>query len=123
MPLLALVLGVMLGTAVQAQVPGVSVAGVVQDQTGAVLAGATVELLTPAGAIAQTTAADAVGAFRFDRVGQGPYQLRATFEGFKPATARVRVSTRAPSAQKLVLDLASISQEITVSNVAPEVHT
>src|SRR6266849_2011478 len=121
MSLFTLLVAAMLGGAAQAPAPGVTVAGVVQDQTGAVLAGATVELVNAAGAVAQSTAADAVGAFHFDRVTPGTYQLRATFEGFKPASTRVRVGTRAPSAQKLVLDLASISQEITVSNAAAEV--
>src|ERR1700738_2316727 len=63
----------------------VSVSGIVQDQTGAVLQGATVELVTTAGAVAQTTSADDSGAFRFDKVAAGPYELRARFEGFTAA--------------------------------------
>src|SRR5439155_7240845 len=76
---------------------------------------------TAAGSVAQSTATDGVGTFHFDGVTPGTYQLRAHFEGFKPASTRVRVGPRAPAAQKLVLDLAAISQEITVSNVVAEV--
>ena len=45
------------------------------------------------------------------------------YEGFKPATAKLRVATRAPAPQRLVLDLAALTQEITVSNAATEVGT
>ena len=99
---------------------GVAVAGAVQDQTGAVLAGSRVELIDASGATVETTA-DAVGAFRFDGVRPGNYQLRATFEGFKPLTTRLRVGGRAPGTQRLVLDLATLTQEITVSNAAVDV--
>ena len=101
---------------------GVTVTGVVQDQTEAVLAGAAVELVSASGTVTRSTTADAVGGFRFDGVVPGAYQLRAGFEGFKTGSARVRVGARAPSTQKLVLDLASISQEVTVGNAAAAVR-
>jgi Carboxypeptidase regulatory-like domain len=99
----------------------VVVTGIVQDQTGAVLQGATVELVGAGGIVAQSTTADMSGAFRFERVAAGQYDLRSTFEGFKPASVRVRVGTRAPAPQRLVLGLAALEQEITVSNAAAEV--
>jgi hypothetical protein len=105
---------------VHAQTP-VAVGGVVQDQTGAVLPAATVELVNAAGAVVQTVHTDAAGVFRFERVAPGGYELRAGYEGFKPATARLRVGARAPSPQRLVLDLASVTQEITVSNAVTDV--
>src|SRR5580765_8038026 len=100
---LTLLLAALLAGTAQASAPGVTVAGVVQDQTGAVLAGAAVELVGASGIVTDSTTADAVGTFHFDRVPPGAYQLRATFEGFKPASARVRIGVRSPSAQKLVL--------------------
>ena len=105
-----------------AQTPApVAVTGFVQDQTGAVLQGATVELVGASGVVAQSTTADMSGAFRFERVAAGQYDLRSTFEGFKPATVRVRVGNRSPAPQRLVLGLAALQQEITVSNAAAEV--
>ncbi|MGH7618562.1 MAG: carboxypeptidase regulatory-like domain-containing protein, partial [Gemmatimonadaceae bacterium] len=97
---------------------GVPVTGVVRDQTGAVLAGAAVELVNSAGAAVLATTADSAGAFRFDTVPQGAYELRATFAGFKSARAEVRVGTRSPASQQLVLDIANLTDEITVSNAA-----
>ena len=99
------------------------VAGVVQDQTGAVLQGATVELVGAGGVLAQSTTADPSGAFRFEKVAAGQYELRARYEGFKSASARVRVGSRPPAAAKLVLGLANLQQEITVSNATARVDT
>src|SRR5437660_8540201 len=99
----------------------VVVTGVVQDQTGAVLAGASIDLVGMSGGAAstvQSTTADGAGTFRFEKVAPGQYELRVKYEGFKPAASRVRVGTRSPTAQKLVLSLAGLSQEITVSSVA-----
>src|SRR5262245_48581054 len=97
---------------------GVAISGIVQDQTGAVLTDAAVDLLNSAGVVVQSTSTDAVGTFRFERVPAGQYQVRAQFEGFTPASNRVRVTSRPPGAQKLVLVIAALKQEITVTNAA-----
>ena len=67
-------------------ISGVTVTGVVQDQTGAVLPGADVDLTTSAGVAIQSTAARDDGTFRFDNVAQGQYRLVARFRGFDPAS-------------------------------------
>ena len=89
------------------------------------LANATVELVSISGAISsvvQSTTADGAGTFRFENVAPGQYELRATYEGFTPASTRLRVGPRPPGAQKLVLAIAGLKQEITVSNAATEVE-
>ena len=113
-------LAVVVATHAAAQSPAVAVSGIVQDQTGGLLAGASIDLVNAAGAVVQTSSADATGAFRFSAVTPGQYELRARYEGFKSATMRVRVGTRPPPSQRLVLALADIQQEITVSNLATE---
>lgn len=95
---------------------GVVVRGVIQDQTGAVLPGATVDLCTQSGEVVQSATTDGAGEFHFDGVRPGPYQLLARFEGFAPASSTLRVTTRSPGSQRLVLRIAGMSQEITVSN-------
>ena len=121
----ALAFCVAMATAAAAQTPPRrAITGVVQDQTGAVLAGANVELASVAGtapSVPQSTTADGTGTFRFENVAPGQYELRATYEGFKPASTRVRVGSRAPGTQKLLLAIAGLTQEITVSNAAAEV--
>jgi hypothetical protein len=46
----------------------VAVTGVVLDQTGAVLPGASIDLVNGAGALVQSSQTDSAGAFRFDHV-------------------------------------------------------
>lgn len=98
---------------------GVALRGVVRDQTGAVLRGARVELRLgdqPDGPVLRTVAADDHGEFLIDALPPGTYSLRVAFEGFRAATVAVRVTGRRPPAlQTIVLDLASQTQEVTVS--------
>ena len=107
-------------------VRGVTVAGIVQDQTGAVIPGATVQLLpvdvapAPPGATSQSSASrtvvsDAAGAFRFDRVGSGAYDLHVDFPGFKPNITRIRVGGRAPTPTTIVMEIEGLSQEVSVT--------
>src|SRR3954468_18688908 len=113
-PLLCLVM--LAPTAAPQQRPetSMSVSGSVRDQTGAVLRGATVELLNDDAAIAATTVTDANGTFRFDRVPRGSYKVHVGFAGFREATAPVRLSARSPTPLTIVLELAAVPQEISV---------
>jgi hypothetical protein len=99
----------------RAQAAAFPVTGVVQDQTGGILQDAVVELVRGSAA-EQTTNTDASGVFRFDGVRAGSYELRIRAEGFSSASVKVRIASRAPAAQKVVLQLAQLSQEITVRN-------
>lgn len=100
---------------------GQPVTGTVFDPTGAVLPAAHVELRPSAGAPVRPTAADPAGAFRFDNVTPGRYDVVATFEGFRPTTVRVTVGSRAPAPLRVTLPLAAISQEVTVGNAPAEI--
>jgi hypothetical protein len=95
-----------------------TVTGVVQDQTGAVLTGAVVTLAGGSGAADRTATSDSSGVFRFDDVPAGACNLRATYEGFNPATVRLRVGPKPPGRQRLVLALANVKEEITVGDQA-----
>ena len=99
-----------------------AVAGVVTDPTGAVLPSAHVEVKTATGVVAQTTT-DSAGAFRVDRLPRGPYDVVVTFEGFQPTTVRVVISARPLASVRIVMPLAGVTQEVTVSNSAAEVKT
>src|SRR5262249_15828562 len=107
---------VLVSSAVTAQAQsGVSLTGVVADPTGAVLPTANVEVRTAAGVVAQTTT-DNAGAFRVDRLPRGTYEVVVTFEGFQPTTLRVAIAARPPAPVRIVMPLAGVTQEITVSN-------
>jgi outer membrane receptor protein involved in Fe transport len=113
-----------LGFAAQAPQPkggaGVAVTGVVTDPQGGVIPGAQVELTISNAAASATAGAtlvtEAAGAFRFDRVAPGSYDLRVSFEGFEPKTVHVTVGSRAPGLLRVTLAVAGLAQEVTVSN-------
>src|SRR4051812_14179737 len=82
--------------------------GTVRDQTGAVLQGARVELVDESAAVVRSGLTDARGDYSLDGVPAGTYHLDVHFEGFRPATVRIRVAAgRPPAPQRIVLDLAS----------------
>lgn len=94
--------------------------GVVVDSTGAVLPNAQIEVTSAAGTAAKATT-DASGAFRI-WLPQGAYDLLVTFEGFQPTTAHVVVGAR-PQALRIVMPLAGVSQDVTVSSTPEQVST
>ena len=96
-----------------------SIHGTVQDQTGAVVPGVRVTLVDATGAIRGETRTDRAGAYVFDGVASGSYEIRAEFEGFKPAAVRIRVSRGSVTAPKIVLQVAGMTQEITVGEGEP----
>ena len=65
-------------------------AGVVVDDTGAVVAGATVDLRVGS-RVDRTTVTDAAGRFRFEKVVAGSYEIRAFMTGFQPVSMSVVV--------------------------------
>ncbi|MCX6538630.1 MAG: carboxypeptidase-like regulatory domain-containing protein [Acidobacteria bacterium] len=120
---LTLVLVAVLGVSARQRTSGQVVAGTAVDATGAVLPRAQVTLTTTSNAAVQTTTTDAAGTFRFEGVVPGRYEIRVSFEGFQPTIAQVTVGSRAPSKVRIMLPLANVKQEVTVSNQAREVST
>ena len=101
---------------------GVAVSGTVADQTGAVLPSAAVELRNAAGAALQSTTASQTGEFTFQGVPPGRYDLVTTFPGFQQTTARVTVGARPPSAVRITMPLAVLTQEVTVGDSPADVR-
>src|SRR5437867_5796952 len=102
--------------------PNLVITGIVQDQSGAVFLGAQVDLLRD-GEQQRSVTTDASGAFRFDRVTSGNYELRTHREGFKTDISKVTVGTRSPGRLRIVLAIGSLNQQITVSDDTPGVST
>jgi hypothetical protein len=63
-----------------------TVSGTVTDPAGAVVAGATVDLVSKATGAKRTTTTNDVGLYRFDAVDLGEYDLTVTASGFRPVT-------------------------------------
>src|SRR4051812_40942023 len=81
------------------------VSGFVEDQSGAAMPGTSVSLRNSA-EIRQVQA-DEQGAFSFDRVANGVYDLQVEHDGFKPETVRVTVNNRSPRRIELKLKIAN----------------
>jgi hypothetical protein len=105
------------------QSSGYPLTGSVQDPSSAGVEGAKLTLKRSDGDDQQTTTTDALGAFRFERVATGAYQLQVERAGFKIQASRVRIGSRAPAPMRITLSLADVRQEITVRSQATRVST
>jgi len=110
-----------------ASLPSRAVTGTVHDSSDAVIIGASVELLGEDGkTIAQATT-DNTGAFRFDRLSPGKYELHVQQEGFSEATIAVTLGTKPYPALHIALSVFADNQEVTVradeldSNVSADI--
>ncbi len=90
-----------------------TLAGTVVDQAGAGVAGATVELLASR-RVQRTTTTDRQGAFRFDEVPEGTYEVRVARAGFTSMAMSVSISDKPVAPLRLTL-----SAVVTNSNAAP----
>ena len=75
-------LALIYSSTILAQAP-VAVAGIVQDQTGAVVQGARITLVRQDDAARRTTTSSSDGAFRFDAVSPADYVLTVQMTGFE----------------------------------------
>ena len=95
-----------------------SVQGTVVDPTGAVVAGATVEIQNPVSGYVQSTTTNSSGEFAFSNVPFNPYHLTITQKGFQPAVQDVDVQSGVPVRLKVALQIASVATNVTVTTEA-----
>ena len=91
-----------------------TVSGAISDQSGAVLAGAEVELRNPNTGYDQSAKTDNSGAFRFNNVPFNTYHLTAKAQGFSPVTQDVDVRGTLPVSANLTLNLAAENTSVEV---------
>jgi Ca-activated chloride channel homolog len=97
------------------------IAGVVVDPTNSVLPGVTVELRAGE-RVERTTVSDTAGAFRFEKVPPGTYDIRASLTGFTTATTRLTVAANRPVAPlRLTLAVAAMAETVTVQSASPQI--
>src|SRR3984893_323391 len=100
-----------------------SISGVVQDQAGATIVGARVELGVASNPRGQSTVTDQSGSFQFKRIAAGNYQLHVSSEGFESTALDVTVSSQSPAPLQVVMAIASIHQETTVTSEPAKIST
>ena len=98
-----------------------SITGLVLDQNEAALPKARVTLTS--GERKQNVTTDASGAFRFDRLAPGEYEISVAREGFKAVTTRVSANARATVPLRIILPVAELQQDVTVSDAAAQINT
>ncbi len=99
------------------------VSGTVIDVNGDVVPGAKVSLRRKDGSKDETTTADVVGAFRFVRVSVGSCEVEVRKEGFKPVVIQTIVRSGSTVPLLVVLAIADLREEITVSNQPGQANT
>ncbi len=91
-----------------------SVSGTVVDPSGAVVAGATVEIQNPVSHFDRTTTTDGSGKFTIPNVPFNPYHLTVTLTGFSPQAKDIEVRSVVPLNLSISLQVAVSSQSVTV---------
>jgi hypothetical protein len=100
-----------------------TVGGAVTDQSGAIIAGAEVELRNPTTGYDQSVKTDSLGAFRFNNVPFNSYHLTARAPSFSPATQEVDIRGTVPVTATLALNLATESTSVEVQANGAMVET
>ena len=113
LPVLALAGGASLP--VQAQGNSGSITGVVQDATGAIVPGASVEINSATTGYDRTAVTDATGTYRFFNVPFHPYRLTVTAAGFGAATSRIDLESAVGTEAAVVLAPATNSTTVNVT--------
>ena len=93
---------------------GPSIQGVVFDPSGAVVPGAAVALKRDDGVPVSFATSDAKGAFSLEALVAGRYEVEVRHQGFKAFTSRIAVDARPRPPMKVVLEIASVAEEVTV---------
>jgi hypothetical protein len=108
-----------------AQVQTGSIAGIVTDASNGVMPGVTVTVSGDkliGGAQVQTT--DVTGAYRFDRLPPGTYNIKFELQGFKTIDRTdIAISAAFVAAVNAKLEVGNVSETITVTGQSPTVDT
>jgi outer membrane receptor protein involved in Fe transport len=91
-----------------------AVRGTVTDSSGAVIPGATIQLVNEVSGLNQTASTDTAGQFVFANIPFNPYRISVSANGFAPLTRSIEVRSAVGADLSLVLAVAASSQTVTV---------
>ncbi len=108
----------------EAQVLYGSIVGTVEDQTGAVVPNATVNIVNNATGLSRETSTDEGGRYLLQNVLPGSYELKVTAAGFRTLTrSDVVVSINTVTRVDLRLELGLVTEAVTVAAAATMLQT
>jgi uncharacterized protein YfaS (alpha-2-macroglobulin family) len=99
------------------------IVGTVTDPTGAVVAGANVELRSGGRGKIRSATCDASGRFSFSGLPEGDYVIQVTQQGFKTAAVALTLEVRDRAVLSAVLSVGSVNEAVEVSAGAVQVET
>jgi hypothetical protein len=99
-----------------------TLSGTVADPSGAVFAGAQVQLQNAVTGYQQTATTDTAGMFRFNNIPKNPCRLTVTAAGFAPASQPMDIRSSLPINVNVTLQLAKESTTVTVEASAAMVE-
>lgn len=100
------------------------VRGAVQEQSGAVIPGVTVQLTNEGTNVSREVVSNERGEYSFSAVPPGTYTVRASLPGFRAFERNgIRVATQQFITLDIVLEVGNLQETITVSAQAPVVET
>jgi hypothetical protein len=108
--------------AAQAQTTTATLSGVVADESGARLPGATVTARHQQTGLSRIAQSGADGRYLMPLLPVGPYELRAERDGFRPVRREVRLTLGETTVADLALEVAA-AEEVTVTADTPLVST
>ncbi|MGH9354434.1 MAG: carboxypeptidase-like regulatory domain-containing protein, partial [Terriglobia bacterium] len=122
--LVILVLAVAGSSRLFAQVDTGTITGTVTDPSGAVIPGATVDLINQGTNFKLTATTDSSGSYTFTPIKIGTYTVEATFRGFQQAVHKdVSVQVQANVNVSFVLQTGSVTQTVQVTAAPPLLET
>jgi hypothetical protein len=113
---------VMVSGSAYAQV-GASIAGVIADDSGALLPGVTVTITNRSNGTMQTVVTGPDGSYRAVSLPPAPYEIKTELAGFTDQTRAVTLTVGAAARVDFTLTIASVQENVTVSGAAPLVET
>src|SRR6267378_4864044 len=122
--LLLIAIGLLLPTTAAAQTGAGSLTGLVSDQSGAKVPGATVTAVNQATNVAYTAVSNEAGNYSVTSVPVGMYVVKAELAGFKTATTTpIQVEAKAVVRMDFDLQLGAIEETILVAGQSPLMQT
>jgi hypothetical protein len=112
------------GVVLHAQSVQGTLAGVVTDTSGAVIANAKVSVVNTSTGSAYAGATTNAGVFRFPEVALGHYTITVTAEGFKSSVEKdVLVEIGTVASVNITLHPGSVAEQVTVTSEGPSIET